>query len=810
MRTRPLCVALLLAMLAVASVGPAHAQGPYTWIALDSFAEGTPPTIVVLTSSNPLQTVLDVTIHGFYYETITEQTQVFRRLGLGKFFRQEALYRTAGRPELPAIVHEVGALVGVQPQPEPPLVTVLDEVTIPNADIYPFQPPGKDHEGDPPPPFQWDQSFYQQASTPYPAVRAAPRGLLGRWAGLEVAAAESYPFRAIPATHQLKVARHYQIVIPHAGTQIPQTLVITRRQGAQFQRLLQNWTVVQPFRPLDFTTYRGDYLFVTAPFLTDAIQPLVDQKRARGYRVTVATTDDTGNSCFFIREYIHDWWAADPTRDHYVLLVGMDAQIPLCSDENGQYSDRIYGCVDGLSGDGFPDPLAEAHIGRLPCQNNDECEDMVTKILNYERGYSPADTWLGNVLLTAHKEVWDGLYKLCQQLVANHNYPNPPTFIELYGGDGATNADVKDAVEAGVGIVCYRGHGTAAAWAVWDLAGEDFGFVFPFFIDNLRRTPVVFSIACQNNRVPFFVCIGRDWLKDFARRAVAHFGASEDTWTEANHLLDLELFRAIYDDGFAILSDVTDAATAEMVAEFPSEGEQNAWSYLTLGDPELKIWSEPPQLIVAQNVPAQVPTGNGALTIRVMNNTSSLAAARAGRRGAPATAALVDTNPVPLAIVSVHKAGEVAASYYTNPAGEVTIPIDPVTPGPLALTVYTELDPRGGVLDTIMVYDPAGVPGGPAAGGAGGLHLSAPRPSPFRDRTAFAFRLPARGAVRLAVYDVTGTRVRTLVEDVVEAGEHRAEWDGMDGSGAPAGAGLYFIRLASADGNRALRVVRLR
>jgi hypothetical protein len=31
--------------------------------------------------------------------------------------------------------------------------------------------------------------------------------------------------------------------------------------------------------------------------------------------------------------------------------------------------------------------------------------------------------------------------------------------------------------------------------------------------------------------------------------------------------------------------------------------------------------------------------------------------------------------------------------------------------------------------------------------------------------------------VRLAVHDVTGRRVATLVDDVREAGEHRQEWD---------------------------------
>ena len=49
--------------------------------------------------------------------------------------------------------------------------------------------------------------------------------------------------------------------------------------------------------------------------------------------------------------------------------------------------------------------------------------------------------------------------------------------------------------------------------------------------------------------------------------------------------------------------------------------------------------------------------------------------------------------------------------------------------------------------------------------------------------------------MRLAIYDVAGWRVVTLVDAQVESGRRAAAWDGRDETGAPVAAGVYFARL---------------
>jgi hypothetical protein len=84
------------------------------------------------------------------------------------------------------------------------------------------------------------------------------------------------------------------------------------------------------------------------------------------------------------------------------------------------------------------------------------------------------------------------------------------------------------------------------------------------------------------------------------------------------------------------------------------------------------------------------------------------------------------------------------------------------------------------------------------------------RPSPFVERTDVVFAVPAPSPVTISLHDVTGRRVRTLLDRTVTAGEYRLSWDGRDDSGRPAAAGIYFARLTAPGVHRVERGVLLR
>nr|MBN2278069.1 T9SS type A sorting domain-containing protein [candidate division Zixibacteria bacterium] len=72
--------------------------------------------------------------------------------------------------------------------------------------------------------------------------------------------------------------------------------------------------------------------------------------------------------------------------------------------------------------------------------------------------------------------------------------------------------------------------------------------------------------------------------------------------------------------------------------------------------------------------------------------------------------------------------------------------------------------------------------------------LSQNHPNPFNPVTEIEFSLPKSGDVSLAVYDILGRKVETLVDDYLEAGNHTAVWDASRQA-----SGIYFYRLIAGE-----------
>ena len=77
------------------------------------------------------------------------------------------------------------------------------------------------------------------------------------------------------------------------------------------------------------------------------------------------------------------------------------------------------------------------------------------------------------------------------------------------------------------------------------------------------------------------------------------------------------------------------------------------------------------------------------------------------------------------------------------------------------------------------------------------LALEGNYPNPFNPMTVIRFAVPAPQQIDLAVYDVRGQKVRTLVRDVMPAGHHSVAWQGHDDAGRQVASGVYFYRLTA-------------
>jgi len=83
-------------------------------------------------------------------------------------------------------------------------------------------------------------------------------------------------------------------------------------------------------------------------------------------------------------------------------------------------------------------------------------------------------------------------------------------------------------------------------------------------------------------------------------------------------------------------------------------------------------------------------------------------------------------------------------------------------------------------------------------------------PNPFNPVTAITYRIPQQSKVTLRVFDVRGTEIASLVEDIQPAGDYSVEWNGTDSFGNPLSSGVYIYRLETKDFSMSKKMVMLK
>jgi hypothetical protein len=121
------------------------------------------------------------------------------------------------------------------------------------------------------------------------------------------------------------------------------------------------------------------------------------------------------------------------------------------------------------------------------------------------------------------------------------------------------------------------------------------------------------------------------------------------------------------------------------------------------------------------------------------------------------------------------------------------------TGGPDATIANIELTPI-----TVSVAADAG------AGPSAATRLEPGFPNPFNPSTRLPFVLAREEEVTIAVHDLTGRRVRTLVRGRMAPGNHETSWDGTDEAGNRLASGIYLCRMETGAESHSIRLALLK
>jgi M6 family metalloprotease-like protein len=88
--------------------------------------------------------------------------------------------------------------------------------------------------------------------------------------------------------------------------------------------------------------------------------------------------------------------------------------------------------------------------------------------------------------------------------------------------------------------------------------------------------------------------------------------------------------------------------------------------------------------------------------------------------------------------------------------------------------------------------------------------LSQNYPNPFNPSTTVEYSIAKTGPVEIAIFDVAGRRIRTLVSEVKMQGSYKAVWNGKNDRGASVASGMYFYRLTAGQFTQIKKMILLR
>jgi uncharacterized repeat protein (TIGR01451 family) len=540
-----------------------------------------------------------------------------------------------GKPQMPVIRETVAIPDGASVK-----ATVVDasSSTLKGYKVYPVQQPELDSDEDGK--FVIDADFYSQ-NVFYPE-EIVQVGTPAIWRDIAVVDLQVNPVQYNPATGELKVYKNIKVQLDYSGgaavakTVDPEfdqiyrsnilnydSLNITQKSlGAEDIPATEDTLPIPDGAELDGSPISTSIKLLsiranpTIPFAN--IRDLLDWHKMRGLPyVSYGLTEPA--SAASVKSLINTIYTSHPELQ-YVLLVGDIDLINWQADWNGVPGDYWYAC---LTGGTTPDLYPEVAVGRLTVNNTTELTTQINKIMTYSDN-PPVSNWVDKALLVAHKQEAPGKYQGCKETIRTTSYSDSFTFDTCYGasaangGDAATNADVTTAINAGRGIVNYRGHGGtgspyARPWGTywggdWNTSNQEWTTSNAHALSNGDKTPVVFSISCLNNALdnPSNECLGEAFVKD-DDSAVAFLGATRPSYTTPNHDFDRYLFDAIGNEHIYNIGMVLNDANVELISLYGSTSAymDNLRIYLWLGDPALELWSATPKTLTV-NYPSTV------------------------------------------------------------------------------------------------------------------------------------------------------------------------------------------------------------
>lgn len=312
------------------------------------------------------------------------------------------------------------------------------------------------------------------------------------------------------------------------------------------------------------------YLVISTPKFASAIQNFCEWKSLLGFNV-LAKINEKWTVEDLKKEIRADYNSLKNL--YYVIIVGDFEDVP-ASTSNLQYkhvTDFYYGCINDY------DKIQSLYVGRIPVSNIQEANNVINKIIEFEKHPNTNPSFYQNALHCAYfQDVnCDGYadrrfaqtsedirnYVMTQGKTIQRVYKTPSYIIPQKWNNGiystgenipeellkpnfkwnGDSTEISAAINNGVFYVLHRDHGDTNRWGdpAYDLNN----------IHNLKngdKLPIIFSINCLTGKFDEGRCFSEEFIRKENGGCVAIYGASEVSYSGHNDVLAGGMFDAIW------------------------------------------------------------------------------------------------------------------------------------------------------------------------------------------------------------------------------------------------------------------------
>ena len=315
------------------------------------------------------------------------------------------------------------------------------------------------------------------------------------------------PFQYNPVTKDLMVYSNMRVKIEFNKENNKNELLYSRNVDA----VVKGYHNLYTNRFLNFNTYQsrynpisevGEMLIICYDSFCDEMSDFVDWKNQKGLQTTLVPKAQAGNTASSIKSYVQSFYNTHDLA--YLLFVGDKSQIPTFTSGSGYSSgesDISYAYISG--NDSYP----EFFVGRFSSQNSGHVLTQVERTINYEK--TPAGgNWYTKGLMIASNEGagaghdggesdWQHARNMRSDLLDYYYTDVDEMYDGSHGGNDSngnpSDTMVRNAINGGLGIIHYTGHGDTDVWVTSNFNTSDVNA-----LTNTNELPFICTVGCKS------------------------------------------------------------------------------------------------------------------------------------------------------------------------------------------------------------------------------------------------------------------------------------------------------------------------